>query len=374
MAIAEYREFFFRFVQKTTGASPDKETTFPVKEIVIDSEGTPSQEFNRFLKKHFPSENVYKKLFESLTFKLNSEDTATRDQQGLVRIAIGENVVNRTDIDENIVNGTSRKFTTVVVPSTLPKVSAGVGITVNTLIRRVSDDAIVGSITPGDRELYYIDYEVVNSAPSGDNVGNYFRVKLVDPATLAVDPNDADLIDLGSHAVPANELITNNDLLEYKLLWFDNVGANSDGELQIYVGTSTDINSCYQILGYQYQNALVQANENVGEFVVDIARDDINGLISTIRSTIYKVPGGLQTTPGSNPKRNSIPMSRMYHTATDELVEDSRQLVFNASHNDPLLDWSQIMYVHFRLKMFGGVVGDFAHNRFNIIGKSLKDA
>ena len=60
----EYKEFFIRNVAVTTGGSPDKEVGFPTKEVVLTPDGTPSQEFNRFLKTNFPSEAVYKKLFE----------------------------------------------------------------------------------------------------------------------------------------------------------------------------------------------------------------------------------------------------------------------------------------------------------------------
>jgi hypothetical protein len=80
--IKEFREFFLRATKVTSGSRPDKEIPFPVQYVVNGS-----SKYNRFLKDHAPSEKVFKKLFESLTFKLNSDDSATEAQQGLVRFA-----------------------------------------------------------------------------------------------------------------------------------------------------------------------------------------------------------------------------------------------------------------------------------------------
>ncbi len=80
--IKEFREFFLRNTSVPSGTKPDQETGFPTQYQV---EG--NNVFNRFLKKNFPSENVFKKLFESIAFKLNVEDTSTSSQQGLVKQA-----------------------------------------------------------------------------------------------------------------------------------------------------------------------------------------------------------------------------------------------------------------------------------------------
>lgn len=80
--IKEFREFFLRAISVSSGTKPDQEAGFPTQYTVNGK-----TVFNRFLKKHFPSEDVFKKLFESVTFKLNPEDTATEDEQGLVKRA-----------------------------------------------------------------------------------------------------------------------------------------------------------------------------------------------------------------------------------------------------------------------------------------------
>jgi hypothetical protein len=154
--IKEYREFFLRAIQVPTGTKADKQINYPAQYQVTDINGKQIMAFNRFLKEHFPSEDVFKKLFESIAFKINPEDTATVPQQGLVRIVTGEGIVAREDV---ILDGTET-FATVVVPSTLPVVEGGTNITVVAEIVRSSDDVIVASIPPGDTQSYYIKYTV----------------------------------------------------------------------------------------------------------------------------------------------------------------------------------------------------------------------
>lgn len=106
--IQEFREFFLRNVQVNSGSKADKEMNFPIKYQVGSS-----QVFNRFLKDNFPSENVFSKLFNSITFKLNLEDTATTKNQGLVRLATNTEVQNNT-------NNTNIDYSNVIQPGQLP--------------------------------------------------------------------------------------------------------------------------------------------------------------------------------------------------------------------------------------------------------------
>jgi microcystin-dependent protein len=122
--IKEFREFFLRHVQVSSGAKPDQEVGFNLQYFI----GGIGQKFNRFLKGDFPNENVFKKLFQSITFKLNVEDTADNVNQGLVRIATDTEAEARTD------NSTGT-FTNVVQPHQLP----------NLVLHADSDDVVVGS-------------------------------------------------------------------------------------------------------------------------------------------------------------------------------------------------------------------------------------
>jgi hypothetical protein len=111
--VKEFREFFLRQVQVNIGTKKDQETGFPVSYNV----GT-STVFNRFLKSHFPNENVFRKLFESITFKLNPEDKATYTSQGLVRRA--------TDAESFSRNPVSGIFQNCVTPEQLTEVKADI--------------------------------------------------------------------------------------------------------------------------------------------------------------------------------------------------------------------------------------------------------
>ena len=84
--IKEFREFFLRNIKLPIGTKKDQEANVAVTYTAI-IDGVSKTVYNRFLKNNYPSEDVFKKLFESITFKLNTEDTATTSEQGLVKIA-----------------------------------------------------------------------------------------------------------------------------------------------------------------------------------------------------------------------------------------------------------------------------------------------
>lgn len=108
--IKEFREFFLRVVAVTTGNKPDQESNYPIEHIVNNKTVG-----NRFLNGHFPGESVFKKLFESITFKLNSEDTATESTQGLVKKVSDANAISRDSSDGD-------NMTTVVLPHQIPEI------------------------------------------------------------------------------------------------------------------------------------------------------------------------------------------------------------------------------------------------------------
>lgn len=105
--IKEVREFFIRATKVTSGTKKDQETSYPLSYSVNNK-----TVYNRFLKNHVPGEATFKKLFESITFKLNIEDTASTTEQGLVKIATDTQAKNRTPKEIT-------EFTTVVAPEQL---------------------------------------------------------------------------------------------------------------------------------------------------------------------------------------------------------------------------------------------------------------
>lgn len=115
MAIKEFREFFFRKVTQSSGIKSDQESTFPIQYYIQDVNGREKKVRNRFNKGDFPSESVFKKLFESITFKLNPEDTASTTVQGLVKTVTG----NQVRDDDNGSDG----FSKTIQPSQTTKVT-----------------------------------------------------------------------------------------------------------------------------------------------------------------------------------------------------------------------------------------------------------
>ena len=98
--IKEFREFFLRNSAVFVGTKKDQQINYPTKYTAL-IDGVYKTVFNRFLKDHYPSEDVFKKLFESLAFKLNTEDTATTTTQGLVEIAILAELLANSNLSTN---------------------------------------------------------------------------------------------------------------------------------------------------------------------------------------------------------------------------------------------------------------------------------
>jgi len=90
--IKEFREFFTREIKVTSGNKPDKELNFPISEYADTCKGK-QLKFNRLLASHFATDNVIKKFVESITFKLNPEDTASGTEQGLILKGTDEEAV-----------------------------------------------------------------------------------------------------------------------------------------------------------------------------------------------------------------------------------------------------------------------------------------
>lgn len=90
----ELKEFFLRSSQVTSGPTADRELGFAV-DYMIENKTV----YNRFLKGHYPNEAVFRKLFQSLTFKLNQSDTATEAMQGLSKIATDAQFTAGNDVD-----------------------------------------------------------------------------------------------------------------------------------------------------------------------------------------------------------------------------------------------------------------------------------
>jgi len=138
--IKEVKEWFVRLTSVSTGQLRDRETTFS-KQYPVTA-GDLAGLYKMFLKEGIPSEDVFKKLFNSLTFVLNPEDTAFEKQQGLVQKATDVKSISRDSRDniqldglgsngisqdteitsDNVKYLTTTNFTTAVIPHQLPNI------------------------------------------------------------------------------------------------------------------------------------------------------------------------------------------------------------------------------------------------------------
>lgn len=366
MAVQEYREFFLRNNQQVGGAKPDLETSYPTDYQVTDAFGNVITAKNRFLKDNFPSEDVFRKLFESITFKQNSEDTAGTENHGLVKIAVGQNIVNRSDLDID-----TSQFTTVVVPSTLPIVSAGAGIGVTTLIRKVSDNSIVSSIASTDKELYYLDYVINNTqSVTGINI-TPFLVDTLNIPDGVIDANNSLAVVLGSHSVPAGIMNMLGDKLKYTVYWLDNSNDLLNGSFEVYIGNSSNINLCYPAASIQVTDGEVDKTFHKCRLDIDLEYNQVDGIQFYCNYRFYKVDAPSQVTTNGT--------ATVFQTDTGEtylLPDQTTSLitigdVFNIAKGNGLIDWSQPMFVHFRYLLNNGTtIGEYAHNIFHITGRN----
>lgn len=155
MPIKEYREFFLRHTKVTSGTKADKQIPYPLKYFIGSTEV-----YNRFLKGDFPTEDIFKKLFESQTFKLNQEDTAKLTEQGLAKIAGDDKASTRT-------SNSSNDFSAFIVPHQLP----------DTILDSTVNDTIISTSTV--RSLIVESVKRVFGTGPSSYYRRVFRVSLV---------------------------------------------------------------------------------------------------------------------------------------------------------------------------------------------------
>jgi hypothetical protein len=197
--IQEVKEFFLRTGAVITGRYRDRESNF---DKIYSASHTLAGEYKMFLEGHYPSEDVYKKLFASIPFILNSENTAFEKQQGLVQRATDAKAVTRdsndnADLDgqggggiasnaESTVEGTkyldSVHFTTAVMPHQLPEVYAGIGALLGT-------ETLLDTYTTDGIKILHI-----QKALSGDHSGlirkEYKVGAYVDNTTIEINGSE----------------------------------------------------------------------------------------------------------------------------------------------------------------------------------------
>ena len=161
MALKEFREFFLRHIQVNSGSKPDQQVNYPLQYTIVKS-GQTFTVFNRFLQDDVPSEDVFKKLFQSITFKLNYEDTATSSLQGLAKRASDLEVIDRQPTAEYL-----DLMTRFVQPGQIPQVIGN-----NVLSTSIIDNGTT-------RQIYEIvsnnilQHRVTTSSITGDTANSF---------------------------------------------------------------------------------------------------------------------------------------------------------------------------------------------------------
>lgn len=168
--IKEFREFFLRSVQTNSGSKPDIETGYATTYTIITDSGTPQTVYNRFLKDHFPSEGVFRKLFESITFKLNPEDTASVSLQGLIKLATDAQIQARAKAENS--------FSLGITPKNLPRVTGN----------------LVSSSFVDESYLYTINRNNNYDISSFGVVGSNLVIELNNATTFSVPLSDIDVL------------------------------------------------------------------------------------------------------------------------------------------------------------------------------------
>lgn len=210
--IKEFREFFLRHSTVNSGAKRDQETGYALQYLV---DGV--NEYNRFLQGDYPSEGVFTKLFESIAFKLNPEDTATTLLQGLVKMATDVEAISGTT---TYTDGMSRAVRPYQLPTTIANlVSGNVIVTVSPVSKslgggksQIQYQISANYTAPASKvRVLYTDGQTANTTAILSGSDETLATINIPAGTLAADGDyiefDGTVITSGLTATPTARLI-----------------------------------------------------------------------------------------------------------------------------------------------------------------------
>lgn len=267
--IAEFREFFLRHTKVTTGATPDQEINYPT--TYTDGNGNTS--FNRFLKGDLPSEDIFSKLFNSLTFKLNKNDRASSSSQGLVKKS------SDTDTENRLANPNT-DFTLSVSPHQLPEI----------VTTTDGNDAVLSSTTVGNIKI-----TVLRRTLSSLFRKNYLIeiIKVPISTYLLVDFSSSTNtpIVIGAGVNFFRKLTVNTMLYKFELTLFVTLDATGQGRVNI-AGTAIG-NIIYEV--HYFSDATTSVDLKVKKTTLNSTTD-----ISFTGTGIVKIFGSFQASNSGN--------------------------------------------------------------------------
>lgn len=268
----EYREFFLRATVVTSGTKPDQEGAFPTTYYI----GT-TLVYNRFLKNHFPSEKVFKKLFESIAFKKNQEDTAKLAEQGLTKIATDADAESRT-------SALITDFTATTVPHQLPEI----------VLSTDGNDTVVGTPT----EIGGLKLSILRRTISGFFRRNY-KIEVIVQDSIAIDSTTKKLKLQGDSNLPGATKFYGTSNIGAKG-WNDLATAVSPTVASLIASTinatrnSTDFNTSFNVLiaSNQTVTGAVGTAPTNGTYLIIYEADVAIPAPTGIHSITYRLKSG----------------------------------------------------------------------------------
>ena len=275
MPVKEFREFFLRNTPVTGGLKPDKQVPYPTTYTVSTPSGGSVNVYNRFKKGNYPSEDVFAKLFESITFKLNKEDTRTASIQGLSKLAAGRLSVNFSKNDAD-------NFNIGVSPIHLPEVIAGSNVTVDVVYYNATtntEETTLTNIPVNNQDDWRTRYRINGSSGGGSTtpvpeIATHYIDSIADiktgntstPSFSVQGPvfNPLNVL------IPKDQLKTNGDYLEFELLYDTTSGGSGINPICPYLfhltfgtnlnGLNNSLVKTFVLFDYQDQNLHENAN------------------------------------------------------------------------------------------------------------------
>lgn len=209
--------------------------------------------YHKFSTNNRPTEQEFKKLFDSIAFISETDDTASTTEQGLGKIAEDAYANQRYDNDGD-------GYTRFIVPHQLPTLEAGDGSI---------PDFLGTSVTYRGMKLTHHTY----TDGSGDQRLN-FKVENVLTVTRAASSSTAITI---TQANPGDDVEIDLDLSDYALIsdMPTYIAANESGKVKYDSGDTIDY------LGTKFSTTYFYWNSTSGEYEIADDSIDENKIVST---------------------------------------------------------------------------------------------
>ncbi len=278
----EYREFFIREIKVFTGAKADKELNFPVSGMVDTCNGK-EEKYNRLLAQHYASDDVIKKFVSSIAFKLNPEDTASGEEQGLTLASSDEQAATNNVETSEFNSSIQSHQLPIVIDISANKVPVKYyDLISDTYYTDINDAIATGNpfvkafvVGGGDSESNLLYGEAINPRVNiTNNAGNPTIIGNVD-------------IDL------AFNLLSNGDIIEYTFIYECSIPIEAPVGTYLFTSISVDVDGTFHKF---YTAAYTNGNDGIYTAVIHIQKTTdgkIRVLSSDSSDSISKVTGSI---------------------------------------------------------------------------------